>query len=59
MDKRTLQACTLLNDVNSCVARSKMNDVATTVREERQRPSSGDGFIAVYALLEKYNTHII
>jgi hypothetical protein len=28
------------------------------VREERHRPSSGDGLIAVCELQEKYNTHI-
>jgi hypothetical protein len=58
MGKRTLQTCTLLNDVNICVARSKVTDVATIVREERHRPSSGDGLIAVCELQEKYNTHI-
>jgi hypothetical protein len=58
MVKRTLQTCTLLNDVNSCVARSKVGYVAITVREDRQRPSSGDGLIAVCALQEKYNTHV-
>jgi hypothetical protein len=58
MGEKTLQTRTLLNDFNSCIARSKMTDVATTVREEEQRPSSGNGLIAVCALQEKYNTHI-
>jgi hypothetical protein len=58
MGKKALQTCTLPNDFNSCVARSKMTDVATTVREQEQKPSSGNGLIAVCALREKYKTHI-
>jgi hypothetical protein len=57
MGKKTLQTCTLLNDINSCLGRT-MTDVAITVREEGQRPSSWDGLFAVSALQGKYNTYI-
>jgi hypothetical protein len=37
--QKTFQTCTLLNNVNSSMARSKMSDVTTMVMEERQAPS--------------------
>jgi len=40
--KWTLQTRTLLKNVKSRMARSKMPDVVTMVVEEQQRPSSGD-----------------
>jgi hypothetical protein len=40
------------------MARNKLTDVATMVMKEGQMPSSGDRLIAVFALQEKYNTHV-
>jgi hypothetical protein len=42
MRKKIFHKCTLLNNVNSIMASSKMIGVASMVMEEWQRPGSGN-----------------
>ena len=52
MRKKTSQTCTLQNNINSRVARSKMSDAATMVFEKRNGPCSWD-WQTVASMLQK------
>ena len=59
MWKKTYQTCTLKNNINSRVARSKMSDTATIAFEEPHGPSSWDWLTVASLLQKKYMTRVL